>query len=100
MDAFTRRVLTDDDEKKLRTVLNKELFDPAAIQGMKPCAYDRLAKPFKTEELKTVVERANEKKKILSENPLLKTQIKRQPEIPGSDPGNLCRKLQGRGVKE
>ena len=100
MNAFTIRVLKADDEKNLRTVLNKEFSDPTAVQAMRPGAYDFLTKPFKTGELKAILERANENKKILSENPLLKTQIKRQPEIPGIDPGNLCWKLQGRGVKE
>ena len=69
-----------------------------AVEAMKLGAYDCLTKPFKTEELKTIVEKTYEKKKILSENLLLQTQIK--PEIPGIDPGHLCWKLQGCGVKE
>ena len=85
MNAFTIRVLIAGDEKNLRTVLYRELSDPAEVQAMKLGAYDCLAKPFKTEELKTIVEKTYEKKKILSENLLLKTQIK--PEIPGIDPG-------------
>ncbi len=51
-----------------------------AVQAMKLGAYDYLTKPFKTEELKAIVEKAYEKKRILSENLLLKTQIKRQSE--------------------
>ena len=98
MNAFTIRVLIAGDEKNLRTVLYRELSDPTEVQAMKLGAYDCLTKPFKTEELKTIVEKTYEKKKILSENLLLKTQIK--PEIPGIDPGNLCWKLQGCGVKE
>ena len=98
MNAFTIRVLIAGDEKNLRTVLNRELSDPTEVQAMKLGAYDCLTKPFKTEELKTIVEKTYEKKKILSENLLLKTQIK--PEIPGIDPVNLCWKLQGCGVKE
>lgn len=98
MNAFTIRVLIAGDEKNLRTVLNRELSDPTEVQAMKLGAYDCLTKPFKTEELKTIVEKTYEKKKILSENLFLKTQIK--AEIPGIDPVNLCWKLQGCGVKE
>jgi two-component system response regulator AtoC len=54
-----------------------------AVQAMKLGAYDYLTKPFKTEELKAIVEKAYEKKKILSENLLLRTQIKRQSEAQG-----------------
>ena len=54
-----------------------------AVQAMKLGAYDFLTKPFKIEELKAIVEKAYEKKKILSENLLLKTQIKRQSETQG-----------------
>ncbi len=54
-----------------------------AVQAMKLGAYDYLTKPFKTEELKAIVEKAYEKKKILSENLRLKTQIKRQSETQG-----------------
>ncbi|TAL26480.1 MAG: sigma-54-dependent Fis family transcriptional regulator, partial [Nitrospirae bacterium] len=50
----------------------------AAVEAMKLGAYDFLAKPFKVEELKAVIEKAYEKKKLRSENLLLKTQIKRQ----------------------
>jgi DNA-binding NtrC family response regulator len=145
MNAIKIRILLADDEKNLRTVLNKELSDegyevretdngsdaakllekdeydvllldlnmpgmdgmevlkkiktlelPAeviiltghgtvstAVQAMKLGAYDYLTKPFKTEELKAIVEKAYEKKKILSENLLLRTQIKRQSETQG-----------------
>jgi two-component system response regulator AtoC len=54
-----------------------------AVQAMKLGAYDYLTKPFKTEELKAIVEKAYEKKKLLSENLRLKTQIKRQSETQG-----------------
>ena len=54
-----------------------------AVQAMKLGAYDYLTKPFKTEELKAIVEKAYEKKKILSENLRLRTQIKRQSETQG-----------------
>ncbi|MDO9287224.1 MAG: sigma-54 dependent transcriptional regulator [Thermodesulfovibrionales bacterium] len=49
-----------------------------AVEAMKLGAYDYLTKPFKIEELKAVIEKAYEKKKLRSENLLLKTQIKRQ----------------------
>jgi DNA-binding NtrC family response regulator len=49
-----------------------------AVEAMKHGAYDFLTKPFKMEELKAVIEKAYEKKKLLSENLLLRTQIKRQ----------------------
>ncbi len=54
-----------------------------AVEAMKLGAYDYLTNPVKTEELKAIVEKAYEKKKILSENILLKTQIKRQSETQG-----------------
>ena len=49
-----------------------------AVEAMKLGAYDYLAKPFKLEELQVVIEKACEKRKLLSENLLLKTQLKRQ----------------------
>lgn len=52
-----------------------------AVEAMKLGAYDYLTKPVKLEELKAVIEKAHEKKKLLSENLLLKTQIKRQTEM-------------------
>ena len=48
-----------------------------AVEAMKLGAYDYLTKPFKIEELKAVIEKAYEKKKLRSENLLLKTQIKK-----------------------
>jgi DNA-binding NtrC family response regulator len=51
---------------------------PTAVEAMKLGAYDYIAKPFKLEELKAVIDKAYEKKKLLSENLHLKTQIKRQ----------------------
>jgi DNA-binding NtrC family response regulator len=53
-----------------------------AVEAMKLGAYDYLTKPFKIEELKTVVGKAYEKKRLLTENLLLKTQIKKQSETP------------------
>lgn len=53
-----------------------------AVEAMKRGAYDYLTKPFKIDELKAVIEKAYEKKKLLSENLLLRTQIKRQTEVP------------------
>jgi DNA-binding NtrC family response regulator len=53
-----------------------------AVEAMKLGAYDYLEKPFKMEELKAVAEKAYEKKKLRSENLLLKAQIKRQTTAP------------------
>lgn len=52
----------------------------AAVDAMKLGAYDFLTKPFQMEELTAVMEKAYEKKKLLNENLLLKSQIKRQSE--------------------
>jgi len=49
-----------------------------AVEAMKNGAYDYLTKPFQIEELITAIERAYEKKKLLNENLLLKSQLKRQ----------------------
>ncbi len=49
-----------------------------AVETMKLGAYDYLTKPFKIEELKAVIEKAYEKKKLRTENILLKTQLHRQ----------------------
>ncbi|MBI4596335.1 MAG: sigma-54-dependent Fis family transcriptional regulator [Candidatus Tectomicrobia bacterium] len=49
-----------------------------AVEAMKLGAYDYLTKPFKLEVLIVVMEKAYEKKRLLQENLLLKTQIKRQ----------------------
>ncbi len=53
-----------------------------AVEAMKLGAYDFLTKPFKLEELRAVIEKAYEKKSLRSENLLLKTQIRRQTELP------------------
>jgi DNA-binding NtrC family response regulator len=50
----------------------------SAVEAMKLGAYDYLTKPFRLEELWPIVEKAYEKKKLRSENSLLKTQLKRQ----------------------
>lgn len=49
-----------------------------AVEAMKIGAYDYLTKPFHMEDLSRVVEKAYEKKKLHSENILLKTQLERQ----------------------
>lgn len=51
---------------------------PTAVEAMKSGAYDYLTKPFKIQELVVVMEKAYEKKKLLNENMLLKTRIRRQ----------------------
>jgi two-component system response regulator AtoC len=51
---------------------------PTAVEAMKLGAYDYLAKPCTLDELKTLVEKAYEKRKLLGENIALKTQIQRQ----------------------
>jgi DNA-binding NtrC family response regulator len=52
-----------------------------AVEAMKLGAYDYLLKPFKIAELQPVLEKAYEKKKLRSENILLKTQVKKQSEV-------------------
>ena len=49
-----------------------------AVEAMKIGAYDYLTKPFQMEELVTVIEKAYEKKKLLNENLLLRSQLRRQ----------------------
>ena len=49
---------------------------------MKLGAYDYLMKPFKIVELVPIIEKAYEKKKLRSENILLRTQVKKQSEVP------------------
>ncbi len=52
-----------------------------AVEAMKLGAYDYLTKPFKMVELKAIIEKAYEKKELLNENLVLKTQVKRQSQI-------------------
>jgi DNA-binding NtrC family response regulator len=63
-------------------ILTAHATVPTAVDAMKLGAYDYLTKPFKVEVLIAVIEKAYEKKKLLSENLLLKSQIKRHSEIP------------------
>jgi DNA-binding NtrC family response regulator len=49
-----------------------------AVESMRLGAYDYLTKPFKIEELKAVIEKAYEKRKLISENIRLKAQLQRQ----------------------
>jgi DNA-binding NtrC family response regulator len=51
---------------------------PTAVEAMKLGAYDYLTKPFKMEELKVVIQKAYEKKALLAENLVLRTQVRRQ----------------------
>jgi DNA-binding NtrC family response regulator len=48
-----------------------------AVECMKAGAYDFLTKPYSTEELLTTVERALERKKLLRENLLMKSELSR-----------------------
>ena len=50
----------------------------SAVNAMKMGAYDYLTKPFEIEELLAVIEKAYEHKRLLNENLILKSQIKRQ----------------------
>ncbi len=49
-----------------------------AVDAMKTGAYDYMTKPFQVDELMAIIEKAYEKKKLINENLLLKSQIKRQ----------------------
>jgi two-component system response regulator AtoC len=53
-----------------------------AVEAMKLGAYDYLMKPFKIAELVPVIEKAYEKRKLRTENLLLKTQVRKQAEVP------------------
>jgi DNA-binding NtrC family response regulator len=51
-----------------------------AVDAMKMGAYDYIAKPFRIDELITVIGKAYEKRRLLRENLALKSQIQRQTE--------------------
>ncbi len=76
--------------KKLRSldisaeviILTANATVPTAVEAMKLGAYDYLMKPFKIAELVPLIEKAYEKKKLRTENLLLKTQVKKQAEVP------------------
>jgi DNA-binding NtrC family response regulator len=53
-----------------------------AVEAMKLGAYDYLMKPFRLAELLPVIEKAYEKKRLRSENLLLKAQVRKQSEVP------------------
>lgn len=59
-------------------ILTAHATVPTAVKAMQLGAYDYLTKPFQTEELTAVIEKAYEKKKLRNENLLLKSHIKRQ----------------------
>ena len=50
----------------------------SAVNAMKMGAYDYLTKPFEVEELLAVIDKAHEYKRLVNENLILKSQIKRQ----------------------
>jgi len=74
------RAIKDLDIPTEVVVLTAHATVSAAVDAMKLGAYDFITKPFQTEVLVAVIEKAYEKKKLLSENLLLKSQIKRQSE--------------------
>jgi len=49
-----------------------------AIEAMKEGAYDYINKPFKTDEVRLVIEKALEKKELASENERLRSELRRQ----------------------
>lgn len=51
-----------------------------AVEAMKLGAYDFLTKPFEMGQLKVILEKACEKKRIVCENLMLKSQLRRQAE--------------------
>ncbi len=53
----------------------------SAVEAMKLGAYDYLTKPFKTDELVTVIHKASEKKSIVMENLRLKAHVRRHLEF-------------------
>jgi DNA-binding NtrC family response regulator len=61
-------------------ILTGNITANTAVEAMKLGAYDYLTKPFKMEELKAVLEKASEKKRLSRENLVLKTEIKRGSE--------------------
>ena len=61
-------------------ILTANATVPTAVEAMKLGAYDYLTKPFKMEELKVVIKKAFERKELLSENLVLRAQVKRQSE--------------------
>jgi len=63
-------------------ILTANATVPTAVEAMKLGAYDYLMKPFKIVELVPIIEKAYEKKKLRTENLLLKTQVKKQSEVP------------------
>jgi len=63
-------------------VLTAHATVSTAVDAMKLGAYDFLTKPFHLEELIQVIDKAVEKKKLRNENLLLKTQVRRQTDLP------------------
>jgi DNA-binding NtrC family response regulator len=58
-------------------VLTANAHVPTAVEAIKLGAYDYLTKPFSLEELTSVIEKAYDKKKLRTENLLLKRQLQR-----------------------
>jgi len=71
-------------------ILTAHATVPSAVEAMKLGAYDFITKPFQMDELLAVAEKAFEKKNLVLENLLLKSQIRRQStsqNIITKDPG-------------
>lgn len=64
-------------------ILTAHASIPTAVEAMRFGAYDYLTKPFRIEELKEVVLKAAEKRRLLRENLALKHQLNRQAAVSG-----------------
>jgi len=75
-------------------VLNAHGTVAVAVEAMKLGAYDFLSEPFHFDELRAVIDKAVEKRRLRRENLVLRAQIDRgrAAEILGIDPKTLCRK--------
>src|SRR6266700_3454196 len=54
-----------------------------AVQAMKLCAYDYITKPFRIEELKLLLQRMEEKIKLVAENQFLRDRVSTEMELNG-----------------
>ncbi len=68
--------IKEDNPEQVVVMLTAHGTLDTAVQAMKAGAYDFLAKPFKEDEIVLVLEKALERGRLLSENRILKKQIK------------------------